>query len=189
MSVFYFIGVYLLGIIFAGAWLDKARKQKAHVQQINAYRLLPPSFAAPMFYVFLSIELVCTIHLFIWNMSILPAIGLTALLCIYTGAVTFNLIRGHRDISCGCGGLLENDRLHWGIVIRNLLMLTLVAGLYYVHPSVEMISLRLKMICFLIAAAVCLIIAVSQEIVLLKRKWIDSFQIADESIIEGDKMK
>ena len=76
-----------------------------------------------------------------------------------------------------------------GIVIRNLLMLTLVAGLFYVHPSVEMISLRLKMICFLIAVAVCLIIAVSQEIVLLKRKWIDSFQIADESIIEGDKMK
>ncbi|MGP3740464.1 hypothetical protein ACTWKB_20645 [Bacillus sp. 4A_MP2] len=78
-----------------------------------------------------------------------------------------------------------------GIVIRNLLMLTLVAGLFYVHvhPSVEMISLRLKMICFLIAAAVCLIIAVSQEIVLLKRKWIDSFQIADGSIIEGDKMK
>nr|MDH3108417.1 MauE/DoxX family redox-associated membrane protein [Bacillus altitudinis] len=72
MSVFYFIGVYLLGIIFAGASLDKARKQKAHVQQINAYRLLPPSFAAPMFYVFLLIELVCTIHLFIWNMSILP---------------------------------------------------------------------------------------------------------------------
>ncbi|MDG3045115.1 hypothetical protein OE903_19215 [Bacillus sp. B6(2022)] len=74
-------------------------------------------------------------------------------------------------------------------MIRNLLMLTLVAGLFYVHPSVEMISLRLKMICFLIAAAVCLIIAVSQEIVLLKRKWIDSFQIADGSIIEGDKMK
>lgn len=38
MSVFYFIGVYFLGIIFAGAWLDKVRKQTAHMQQMNAYR-------------------------------------------------------------------------------------------------------------------------------------------------------
>lgn len=44
MSVFYYIGVYLLGIIFAGAWLDKVKKQTAHMQQMNAYRLLPPSF-------------------------------------------------------------------------------------------------------------------------------------------------
>ncbi|KEP27606.1 MauE/DoxX family redox-associated membrane protein [Bacillus zhangzhouensis] len=185
MSVFYFIGVYLLGIIFAGAWLDKVRKQTAHVQQMNAYRLLPPSFAAPMFYLFLFVELVCTVHLFIWNMSLVPAIGLTALLCIYTGAVTFNLLRGHRDISCGCGGLLENERLHWGIVIRNMLMLALVMGLFYVHSYVETIPLNFKIICFLIAVAVCFIIAVGQEIMLFKRKWINQFG----SIIEGDKMK
>ncbi|MBG9913132.1 methylamine utilization protein [Bacillus xiamenensis] len=189
MSVFYFIGVYLLGIIFAGAWLDKVRKQTAHVQQMKAYRLLPPSFAGPMFYLFLLIELVCTVHLFIWNMSVVPAFGLTALLCIYTGAVTFNLLRGHHDISCGCGGLLENDRLHWGIVIRNLLMLALVVGLFYVHPYVDTMPWHLNIICFLIAAAVCFIIALSQEIMLFKRKWINQFDIENESMIEGEKMK
>ncbi|MFS3915139.1 MauE/DoxX family redox-associated membrane protein [Bacillus australimaris] len=185
MSVFYFIGVYLLGIIFAGTWLDKVKKQTAHIQQMNAYRLLPPSFTTPMFYLFLTVELVCTVFLFIWHMSLVPAIGLTALLCIYTGAVAFNLLRGHRDISCGCGGLLENERLHWGIVIRNVLMLAFVSGLFYVHPYVESIPWQMNVICLLIAVAVCFIIAVGQEVMLFKRKWINQF----ESFIEGDQVK
>ncbi|PCK19684.1 methylamine utilization protein [Bacillus pumilus] len=188
MSVFYFIGVYFLGIIFAGACLDKVRKQTAHVQQMNAYRLLPPSFTAPMFYLFLFVELVCTAGLFLWNMSLVPAIGLIALLCIYTGAVMFNLLRGHRDISCGCGGLLENERLHWGIVIRNVLMLSLVIGLFYAHAYVDTIPWHVNIICFLIAVAVCFIIAISQEIMLFKRKWMDQFDMKNGSI-EGDKMK
>ncbi|QLI76603.1 MauE/DoxX family redox-associated membrane protein [Bacillus pumilus] len=185
MSVFYFIGVYLLGMIFAGAWLDKVRKQTAHIQQMNAYRLLPPALTAPMFYLFLTVELVCTGLLFVWNMSLVPAIGLTALLCIYTGAVTFNLLRGHRNISCGCGGLLENDHLHWGIVIRNVSMLALVIGLFYAHPYVETIPWPFHMICFLIAVAVYLIIAVGITIMMFKRKWMNQF----ESYIEGDQVK
>ncbi|AVM25696.1 MauE/DoxX family redox-associated membrane protein [Bacillus pumilus] len=182
MSVLYFIGVYFLGIIFAGAWLDKVRKQTAHKQQMNAYQLLPPSLTGPMFYLFLTVELACTGLLFVSNMSLVPAIGLTALLCMYTGAVTFNLLRGHRDISCGCGGLLENDRLHWGIVIRNVSMLALVIGLFYVHPFVETIPWPLHIICFLIAVAACFIIAVGKDILMFKRKWINQF----ESFIEGD---
>lgn len=182
MSVFYFIGVYLLGIIFAGAWLDKVRKQTAHVQQMNAYRLLSTSFVAPMFYLFLFVELVCTVSLFLWNMSLVPTIGLTALLCIYTGAVTFNLLRGHRDISCGCGGLLENERLHWGIVIRNVLMMALVIGLFLTRSHVGIVSWRLKIVCFLIAVAISFIIAVSREIILLTRKWTSRFDIENESI-------
>ncbi|MDQ0818682.1 hypothetical protein QF033_003260 [Bacillus pumilus] len=184
MSVFYFIGVYFLGIIFAGAWLDKVRKQKAHMQQMNAYRLLPSALTASMFYLFLTIELACTGLLFVWNMSLVPAIGLTALLCTYTGAVTFNLLRGHRNISCGCGGLLENDRLHWGIVIRNVSMLALVIGLFYVHSYVETIPWQFHIICFLIAVAVCFIIAVGKDIMMFKRKW-NQF----ESFIEGDQVK
>jgi len=185
MSVFYYIGVYLLGIIFAGAWLDKVKKQTAHMQQMNAYRLLPPSFTAPMFYLFLTAELVSTVCLFVWHMTLVPAIGLTALLCIYTGAVTFNLLRGYRDISCGCGGLLDNERLHWGIVIRNVSMLALVIGLFYVHPYVETIPWQYNIICFLIAVAVSFMIAVGQEILMFKRKWINQFEL----LIEGDEVK
>ncbi|WP_342491062.1 MauE/DoxX family redox-associated membrane protein [Bacillus sp. FSL R5-0422] len=185
MSAFYFIGVYLLGIIFAGAWIDKVSKQTAHIQQMNAYRLLPRTLTAPVFYLFLTVELACTGLLFVGNMSLVPAIGLTALLCIYTGAVTLNLLRGHRNISCGCGGLLENDHLHWGIVIRNVLMLALVIGLFYVHPHVETIPWTFHIICFLIAVAVCLIIAVGKTIMMFKRKWVNQF----ESFIEGDQVK
>ncbi|MBQ4814696.1 MauE/DoxX family redox-associated membrane protein [Bacillus pumilus] len=185
MSVFYFIGVYLLGIIFAGAWIDKVRKQTAHIQQMNAYRLLPSALTTPMFYLLLTVELACTGLLFVWNMSLVPAVGLTALLCIYTGAVTFNLLRGHRNISCGCGGLLENDHLHWGIVIRNMSMLALVIGLFYVHPHVETIPWTFHIICFLIAVAVFLMIAVGKTIMMFKRKWVNQF----DSFIEGDQVK
>lgn len=64
-------------------------------------------------------------------------------------------------------------------------MLSLVIGLFYVHPHVETIPWTFHIICFLIAVAVCLIIAVGKTIMMFKRKWVNQF----ESFIEGDQVK
>lgn len=69
-------------------------------------------------------------------------------------------------------------------MIRNVSMLALVIGLFYVHPYVETIPWQFHIICFLIAVAVCFIIAVGKDIMMFKRKW-NQF----ESFIEGDQVK
>jgi hypothetical protein len=46
-----------------------------------------------------------------------------------TGAVAINLARGRADIDCGCGGAEGRQRLSWGLVARNtILMAVLVIG-------------------------------------------------------------
>ncbi len=41
------------------------------------------------------------------------------LMLVYSGAITLNLVRGRRDIDCGCAGPLARGGLHEWLVIRN----------------------------------------------------------------------
>jgi hypothetical protein len=45
-------------------------------------------------------------------------IGAISLFAVFTGAVAINLVRGRRDISCGCFGANES-RISWSLVVRN----------------------------------------------------------------------
>ena len=62
--------------------------------------------------------------------------GGTALLVLSlaTGAVVVNLLRGRREIDCGCGGL-SHQPLSWGLVSRNLALM--VAVLVVMHGDIE----------------------------------------------------
>ncbi|MBJ6950286.1 hypothetical protein JG666_23760, partial [Vibrio cholerae] len=42
------------------------------------------------------------------------------LLLVYSVAISINLLRGRKEISCGCGGVLGNHKLSWMLVVRNL---------------------------------------------------------------------
>jgi hypothetical protein len=46
-------------------------------------------------------------------------------LLIATGAVIANLLRGRREIQCGCAGLGADQTLSWWLVIRNCALVTL----------------------------------------------------------------
>ena len=53
----------------------------------------------------------------------LPALAAAVLLTVYSCAIAINLLRGRRDLDCGCGG--PPQRLHPGLVGRNLALVAM----------------------------------------------------------------
>lgn len=49
------------------------------------------------------------------------AIAAIGLFAVFAGAVSINLMRGRRDISCGCFGA-KQDRISWVLVVRNCVL-------------------------------------------------------------------
>jgi len=48
---------------------------------------------------------------------------MAGLLVVYAAGIGINLIRGRRDIDCGCNGPASKQVLSWWLVARNLLFL------------------------------------------------------------------
>lgn len=112
-------------ILLVGGW-QKLRDPQVFAAAIDNYRLLPESLspllarALPLFEVAAGLLLLTPEH------SELGGQLAIALLLLVTGAVAINLLRGHADFDCGCGGL-SPQRLSWGLVLRNALLLLLAA--------------------------------------------------------------
>lgn len=118
-------GWALAGILLAAA-AHKARHYLAFRSILDAYRLLPEyllSVAAPLI---IASEVVAGLAL-LAPAGLLPrvvaALIAAGLLCLYTGAIAVNLVRGHTAIDCGCGG--EPTPLSGWLLIRNGLLLGL----------------------------------------------------------------
>jgi hypothetical protein len=124
------LGILLAFIFLRAAW-HKAADLRRFVAQLGAYRLLPerclPLLAGVL--IVLEVYLAFTLPLPGWRSSALLA---AALLSLYALAMSINLVRGRRDLDCGCGGPAgDAQAISWGLVIRNgfLALLALVAAL------------------------------------------------------------
>lgn len=93
---------------------------------MQEYRLLPPLFLAPASITVMISETLAA------ALALIPAartVGLAimaVLLIIYATVIGINLLRGRRDIDCGCNGPASRQTLSWWLVTRNLLFLGLV---------------------------------------------------------------
>ena len=47
-------------------------------------------------------------------------------MCIITFAISINLLRGNTDLSCGCGGIEDEQKLSWPLVSRNIVILLML---------------------------------------------------------------
>ena len=62
--------------------------------------------------------------------TVLAAFSAGTLLCIYMAAIAVNLLRGRRNIDCGCGGPAQKQTISEWMIARNgiLLLLAFIAG-------------------------------------------------------------
>lgn len=116
-----------LALVFiVGAW-HKLADLDAFRLAVERYRLLAPSatraaaLALPIVEAFAGVLLV---H----PASRTAGSALAAcVLALVSAAVAINLLRGHRDIDCGCGTPGTRQRLSWGLVARNAALLAACA--------------------------------------------------------------
>ena len=94
-----------LALLFGFAAWSKLRNLSVFAEDLRGYRILSDGMvrmAAPG--IALS-EGALLLGLLLMPASPLPALGAVLLLLGYGGAIAINLLRGRRDLSCGCGGL------------------------------------------------------------------------------------
>ncbi|WP_298194064.1 MauE/DoxX family redox-associated membrane protein [Novosphingobium sp.] len=125
LSVLGYAGAVGVGLVFLGAGQAKLRHTDLLGGVIANYRLLPTALVAPVAAVLPWLELVVGIGLMIGTWLFAPvAIGL---LVIFAAAMGINIVRGRREIDCGCGRSDLRQPLSWLLVGRNLALAALLA--------------------------------------------------------------
>lgn len=117
-----------LASVFARALVGKLRAPRHFVEALRGYELLPKALAWPAAALLLASEVVLIPALLLPSSAALAAGFAAGLLLLYATAIAINLLRGRRDIDCGCGGPLQRQSLHPLLVLRNG-FLTVMAAL------------------------------------------------------------
>lgn len=107
------------GVILLVAGLGKVGDRRRFADLVQNYGLLPMPLARAVGQILPVVEVMVAAGLLaglLLPWSALVAIGL---FLAFGGAVAVNLLRGHRDIDCGCFGPGHGQHLTWILVARN----------------------------------------------------------------------
>jgi hypothetical protein len=120
-----------LAFVFLTASYHKLKAPIAFKNTLTNYRLLPERLLTPAAHAIVAFELLAVAGL-LANSRFGSGVA-SGLLIVYTLAISINLLRGRRDIDCGCSGPGIRQTLSGWLVLRNtgllaLALLTLPAG-------------------------------------------------------------
>jgi len=114
-----------LALLLLGAALQKARDFAAFRSAVIGYALAPERLAMAIAVTLAGVEAAIGVAL-LAPASIglrAPALVATALLlALYAAAIAVNLVRGRRDIDCGCAGPNARQPLSEWLLVRNALL-------------------------------------------------------------------
>ena len=118
------LGIALLLAVAGG---QKIKSIAAFTQVFAAYRVLPESLARRTAWLIPCIELAAAAGL-LWDSSRrLALMAAMALLAAYASAVALNLVRGRRELDCGCGAPGRRRSIAAWMVWRNAVLMLLLA--------------------------------------------------------------
>lgn len=109
----------LLAAVFARSGWAKLRDPAAFTRALRGYAIVPERGVAPAAAALLAFECLLVPGL------LAPAVARTAsllaafALIAYAVAIAINLVRGRRDIDCGCAGPVAHQSLHEWLIARN----------------------------------------------------------------------
>lgn len=124
-----------LGLLFVVSSLEKIVDPAAFAHSIGNYKLLPPWLPMTVATILPWLELFCGFSLLFGIFIRGSALLLSAMLIVFTFAVTSGILRG-LDISCGC---FTQDptagRIGWMKVLENSTLIVLSLFLYYSNSN------------------------------------------------------
>jgi len=112
--------------IFLGSAAVKFWQPTEFRAAVESYRLVPEAMAVALEWIIPALELAGAIGLLLAATRGAAALLLLSLIAAFTGAIALNLVRGPRDLDCGCFGPLLRQPLSGWLVARNGLLALLV---------------------------------------------------------------
>ncbi|MGF9910181.1 MauE/DoxX family redox-associated membrane protein [Brevibacillus porteri] len=139
-----FIFRMILALLFISSSVSKIKNSTTHASIVKDYKILPERsirfFAVLDTYSELLIGLLLIFGLY-YSWAALAGSGL---LLLYSVAIVVNLLRGRREISCGCGGIVGNHNLSWVLVSRNVLLIAMCLSVYQIPTTYGNLSWALE---------------------------------------------
>ena len=120
-------------LLMFGAW-QKLRDPLVFSAAVENYGLLSASWVPVLAFCLPIMEAAAGTMLLLPKTAMLGGATALLVLSLATSAVVINLLRGRRDIDCGCGGL-SHQPLSWGLVSRNLALMAAI--LVVMHGDIE----------------------------------------------------
>jgi len=110
--------LFLAGILFA-AGASKLRHAARYARLMDAYAVLPAGAGVYLVPVLGVLEIIAAAGLLTSSRRGAAAVLVLVILLLYSAAISLNLLRGRRDIDCGCGGLWGHQPLSGALLLRN----------------------------------------------------------------------
>ncbi len=126
---------WILGVSLLLAGLKKLRSLSDFRSAVGAYELVGPRASEFVTKALPPIEVVCGVFILMRRAEpyvVLPAV---ALFCVFAGAIGINIVRGRRDLDCGCGLAPSGGGIGWAHVIRNILLACMAIAIALLLPS------------------------------------------------------
>lgn len=127
-------GRTFVAVVLLAAGVTKLGKRQEFVGVVRNYRLLPDAAVGFVAGLLPTIETAVAVGLLFGVLTSWLAATALCLFILFGSAVAINLLRGRRNISCGCFGPQHSQRLSWGLVIRNI-VLACIAGVIWAIPT------------------------------------------------------
>ncbi len=108
-----------LSLLFAWAALHKLRDVAGFAAALAGYELVPPAWTVPAGVFLIAAEVGVASGVWLPRVAPVAALGAAGLLALYAGAIGVNLVRGRRDIDCGCAGPARRQPISGGLLVRN----------------------------------------------------------------------
>ncbi|HVS75649.1 MAG TPA: MauE/DoxX family redox-associated membrane protein [Steroidobacteraceae bacterium] len=125
-------------LLFAVAGAHKLSARAAFEETLAGYRLLPAALAGPASLFLPALECLIAAALLVPGSRGPAALAGSALLAGYAAAMGINLLRGRRQLDCGCLGPRGGGMISGALVLRNGLMALALAvtgvGHWSPHP-------------------------------------------------------
>ena len=111
-----------LSALLLSAAAHKLRDLRAFDAAVAAYELVPRRGGPAIARLIVASELGVTVGLWLTSAAA-PALIAAMLLTTYTAAIAINLVRGRRDIDCGCAGPAGRMPIGPELLVRNLILI------------------------------------------------------------------
>lgn len=136
-----FVAVFTATLFFISG-VAKLIDRSAFSSAVEGYDLLPRFMTPFVTYVVPLAEILAAALICLPRVGVAGAILSMTLLFSFGVVVSLNLLRGRRDISCGCFGRSTKAGLSWFLVFRNLALICLLVTFFRSndHPRLSTID-------------------------------------------------
>lgn len=115
-------------LLFALAGAHKLRARAEFAETLAGYRLLSARLVPPASHLVPTLECLIAAGLLTASARQPASLAGAALLTVYAGAMGVNLLRGRRQLDCGCLGPRGGGRVSAVLVLRNILVALALAA-------------------------------------------------------------